>query len=116
MIPDQDVTTARGIDPEAQEMYDRGRGAHDSQTANPLTLEPDATVTMQGMVDENAVFQTLHHQSENALNQGMATAILTTIDPLQHRQQISHLHLNARPLPYPRKKKPTTRSQPPTLS
>lgn len=116
MIPDQDLSTARGLGPVAQEMYDRERDADNSQIASPLTLELEVTVNMQAMINENGAFQTLHHQSGNGLDQGMATSILTTISHLQHRQQSSLLHLNARPLLYPRKKKPTARSQPPTLS
>lgn len=116
MIPDQNPTTTRDIDRVAQEMYDRIPDADNSRTASPLTLGLEAPVTIQGMLNENAAFQTLHHPSENGLAQGMATGILTTISPLQHRQQINLLHLNARPLLYHRRKKPTARSQPSTLS
>ena len=114
MIPDQDLSTARGIDRVVQEMYDQEQDADNFQIASPLNLELEATVTMK---DGNGAFQALHHQSGNGLDQGMATVILKTItiNPLQHHQQIS-LELNARLLPYPRKKKPTARSQIPMLS
>ena len=112
MIPDQDLSTARDGDHVAQEMYDPGRDADNTQAAKPLTLELEATVTM---IDENGAFQTLHHPSGNGLDQGMATGIQTTIKPLQHRQQLN-LQLYARPLLYPRKRKPTARSQTPMLS
>lgn len=84
-IPDQGLTTARSTDRVAQEMYDRKRDVDITQTANLLSLELEATVTMKGVLNEDAAFQTLHHRSGEGLNHGMAIGIQTNISPLQHR-------------------------------